>query len=130
MNLILCSTSVGFILPGIYAFTTGDSWLGLISILTSLFSVNYWFHETNDLRYTLDSIMSRISFITFTYRAITYVKNPTILLYGWINWFVLVLSFALSRYHQRYGGPWWVPHCLFHICTTIGQVLVIRGSSL
>ena len=136
-NVLLSLTSCGFGLAGVFAVMRGDILLGVTALLTCALSINYWRDEGDSLRHKLDSVCAKVSFSIFTVKAIARTHESRvaarIALVGWPCWIGVVGFFmwssALSKRRDTHGRAWVFPHAMFHVCVSVGQILVVMAGS-
>jgi len=123
----LVASSSLFLIPAIYAYQNKLYVCSLISILTSLFSINYWRKATNkSWRKQMDLVFSKISFIIFTYKGVIYVTKGSILITGYSNVLAIMYFYYLSEKLFAEKNPNWVKyHAIFHLLVTYGQLIVL-----
>ena len=115
----LVISSFFFIIPAIYAFLYKLYFYSILLLLTSIISANYWRKATFSWRRNLDLIFAKISFITFVYNGIIYVKTPFYVITGYSGLVVLVYCYYLSSTKLKENNKnWYKYHILFHILMT------------
>ena len=132
-SMCLIFSSSFFLIPAYYAYVQSNS-LGyfcmVVSILTSLVSMNYWRHSTSEgwsLR--LDYLFSRGSFVVYLVIGVCYVRNIHLIIIGWIQAFLIIFFYKLSCYLWDKDSPNWVyAHMLFHLVGSLNKALVVLGS--
>lgn len=125
----LILSSCTFMIPAYYALMHETMYLyGVLSIITSLVSINYWrYADIGHFSRYMDLCVSKVSFII-------YFVSGVIYFYYMPSLFSIALPICLSIiYSFHYSGilwsvdkyEWMYLHVLFHILVAIEQCLVI-----
>ena len=124
----LTGTSLLFLLPSFYAYTSEETPLSLVLALTSLISANFWRNAKYSIRRDLDLIVSKgaMAFMCYTgARHITTLKYATACYPG-----VMVLTYAYYKSHELYDindRKWLSYHITFHAILTYEQFIIIEA---
>ena len=147
----LIFSSSFFLIPAYYAYLQNIDlayFCMVVSILTSLVSMNYWRHSTSEgLSLKLDYLFSRGSFLIYlssgtyspthsyslthsrTHSGVCYVRNINLIIIGWIQAFLIIFFYKLSCYLWDKDSPYWVyAHMCFHLVGSLNKALVVLGS--
>lgn len=91
----LVLSSFFFIIPSIYAYNNQLYNHSILLLFTSLISANYWRKATYSWRRNLDLIFAKISFITFVYNGIIYVKFIPYVITGYPMLIILLYCYTV-----------------------------------
>jgi hypothetical protein len=125
----LVLSSCSFALPAIYAIYSNIYNLGgIILFITAAVSAAFWIHAVYSWRRTLDLIVSKISFIIFTYNGIVYICWPPYKIIGYSNAGILCVCFYLSGYYYTKQNLCWINyHIAFHLLMMIELFIIIHS---
>ena len=129
----LIFSSSFFLIPAYYAYLQNIDlayFCMVVSILTSLVSMNYWRHSTSEgWSLKLDYLFSRGSFLIYLTIGVCYVRNIHLIIIGWIQAFLIIFFYKLSCYLWDKDSPYWVyAHMCFHLVGSLNKALVVLGS--
>lgn len=132
-SLCLIFSSSFFLIPAYYAYLQNIDlayFCMVVSILTSLVSMNYWRHSTSEgWSLKLDYLFSRGSFLIYLTIGVCYVRNIHLIIIGWIQAFLIIFFYKLSCYLWDKDSPYWVyAHMCFHLVGSLNKALVVLGS--
>lgn len=126
----LVLSSSFFFLPAALALSCQVPCLGVLSLGTGIASVNFWVYGESDWRLLLDKTVAYSTFLTYCWIGFGNVKETWIVLSYLALFFNVVYSYQLSCYRWQIGCSLWIRyHIIFHICLTIGKMLVIVDNS-
>lgn len=129
MHVQLVISSCFFLIPGIYAFISHVPLLGLLSLVTTAVSINYWRDAVNGWRRHMDLLVAKVSFFIYFTIGVIHVRDWHILVVGWPNTALMLLSYFLSNKLWNKGSQYWIYcHMAFHLFVSVGQLLVVHGS--
>jgi hypothetical protein len=125
----LVGSSLCIFVPGIYGYLNKEYVLSSVSIATGLCSINFWRDANYSWRRTIDCIMAKIAFITFTTIGPRKITKLSFLLAGWSGLGAGCMCYFMSN---KYGDVetnelWWKYHMLFHICISFSQFITIKS---
>ena len=120
----LVLSSCTFLIPAVRAFHHSFYLYSMISLCTTLFSINHWRRAECGLRRRMDRVVARGAFIVYVFTGYMHLNPldssvclfPICLCY----WLACVLSY--NNY-----SCWVVMHFLFHLCTTIAKLNIINA---
>ena len=120
-------SSCFFLVPAIYAFLNVIyfQWLylyALLSVCTTVCSVNHWIKAEDGVRRKIDQAAARIAFIIYVvtgfYYLPIYLSIVTVL--------TIATSFAISDYLSLMHHPLWpLSHIFFHLSVTVSKIFII-----
>ena len=129
-------SSCFFLIPSIYGFINNQYFFAITSLLTSIFSINYWREAKYCYRRSCDMIMARMSFMIYIVSGCYYTAIngyvPTIII-----WYGLVLSLCYFYYMScnsvicvdesinALSNVWYKYHFMFHFIILCGMMMVI-----
>jgi hypothetical protein len=123
----LVLSSLTFLIPSIRAFHHSFYLYSVISLCTTLFSINHWRRAECGLRRRMDRVVARGAFIIYVFTGCMHL-NP---LHSSGYLFPICLCYCLScglSYHNY--SMWVAMHFLFHLCTTIAKLNIINAMIL
>ena len=118
----LVLSSLTFLIPGLISYNFGFIIYSLLSISTTIFSINHWRCAENGIRRTLDVFMARFAFIVYFISGLFYLQNITALLTITLISSSYLISCHLSVKQNSY---WLHAHVLFHIFVSSTKILII-----
>jgi len=128
MSPYLVITSFHFLIPAFFAFYKNLYFPSQILFLVSFASANYWRNPSPGLRYKMDIIIARTSFVYFLIQGLTKVKNPTLQLIGYPIIIFSLYCYKKSRDLNNEGNSYYILyHMIFHLTTIIVQTIIIFG---
>lgn len=128
----LVLSSLFFFMASIYGFINNQLLYGIISLITSIMSVNFWRNATYSYRRCLDLITARISFIIFFFSGSYYsIQNKNnFVLFIWLS-VVLLSIYCYHLSHKTYdvedpkNNKWYKYHAMFHFICSCGMLITI-----
>jgi hypothetical protein len=123
----LVISSCTFLIPSARAFNHSFYLHCMISLCTTLFSINHWRRAECGMRRSLDRVVARGAFIVYVYTGYMHLN----LFHSSICIFPICLCYWLADvlFHYNYSG-WVVMHFLFHLCTTVAKLNIINAMIL
>lgn len=129
MHMLLVISSCFFMIPGTYAFMHGVAFLGVLSCITTLVSINYWRDAVEGWRRDADLFVAKVSFCIYFVIGVVHVRDWHILVVGWPNTALMLGSYFLSNKLWKDGSAMWIYcHMAFHLFVSFGQLIVVHGS--
>jgi hypothetical protein len=126
MVLLLTMTSLTFLIPAVFASYKNLYIPSRILFLLSLASANYWRNPCPGLRYKMDIIMARTSFVYFFIQGVTKVKDPTLQLIGYPTIALSLYCYKKAAHLNNNGNSLFVPyHMVFHLTTIVVQSIIV-----
>ncbi len=126
----LVGSSCFFLIPALVAFCYSIVHLGILSVVVSVVSVNYWRYSVPGWRKNCDLLTAKISFAIYFCTGCLTVKD---LIYHYIGWpicILIIVCYILSnRRWDKNCHTWKYFHMLFHFFVACEQVLVIVGGA-
>lgn len=120
----LVISSLSFLISGAYAFFNGIYWLGWLSVITTLVSMNYWRRPIEGVRRKLDLHTAKISFAVFFITGVVSIRDINILKIGYTNAIAMLSFYFTSNYlHSKGSSVWIIFHMLFHISVALVKPL-------
>lgn len=102
---------VFFMIPSIHAFYYQLYYYSILLLFTSIISANYWKKATYSWRRNLDLFFSKISFITFVYNGIIYVRYIPYVITGYPLLIILIYCFYTSgKLSEKKNNKWYIYH--------------------
>lgn len=100
---------------------------GILSVVTSIISFNYWRDAIDGVRRSLDLITAKISFVIYFVTGCMYMKDNVYLLTVAIPICILIaVCFSLSSVYWNNGSIYWVYlHMMFHFFVALEQMMVL-----
>jgi hypothetical protein len=141
MNVLLTVSSCLFLIPAILAWHLYQPFFAILSLITSLISINYWRNPVPGIRKNADLIFAKISF-AFYFRAMMSKIHFTYI-FGLlcVSTCLLVTCYMLSCYfsQKKTRTPsqfqshlntsscvsWVYFHFVFHLLVTCNQCIII-----
>ena len=124
----LVLSSFSFIVPSFYAYYNNSYLFSILLFFTSLVSANYWRKATYSWRRNADLMVSKISFITFAYNGITYVRYIPYIITGYPLIVISLYFYYLSGKKIKIkNSKWYIYHCLFHYIIMYEQLIVLQS---
>lgn len=132
---LLTVSSLFFMYPGIFCLTHTIRLpllpLGVLSILTSCISVNYWRDPKDGWRRQMDLIFAKCSFVVYFTTGILTIHNSFIRTAGLSTSALIVYCYHQSNTCWTARKEEWVfYHMAFHFFVACGQFIVITGETL
>lgn len=122
-------SSCFFLLPGAFAHYHGYHSMCLISLVTTLVSINYWRKPKDGWRRNLDLIVAKVSFLIYFSVGLVNIRDTVIFVSGLFGALLMISAYSTGLLLFDLKSPLWVfAHMLFHFFVACGQVLVIYGS--
>ena len=129
----LVLSSLFFFMASVYGFINNQLLYGIISLITSIVSVNFWRDATYSYRRCLDLITARISFIIFFFSGSYYASQNKhdLILFVWFS-VVLLSIYCYYLSHKTYdvedpkNNRWYKYHAMFHFLCFCGMVITIK----
>jgi len=127
--ILLVISSGFFFIPSLYAISLQAYFQFLLSFISSLISMLYWYHAVPGWRKTLDLYSAKIAFVGYVATAFYYVKEPTLHYIGWPIGGLIVYCYTQScdRW-QKDEADWIIYHMLFHALVAVNQCIVLYGT--
>jgi hypothetical protein len=128
-HLLLILSSCFFMIPGLYALLNGIPLLSLLSLITTIVSINYWRDAVDGWRRHADLLVAKISFIIYFTIGVVHVRDWHILVVGWPNTALMLSAYFMSNRLWNKGSQHWIYcHMAFHFFVSVGQLVVVHGS--
>lgn len=125
----LLISSAFFLVPSVYALILLAYYHCLLSLITSVISMMYWYHAVPGWRRTLDLYCAKISFVGYVSTGFYFVTDPIIHYIGWPIGILIVYFYQQSCTSWQKDEERWIRyHMTFHALVAINQCLVICGS--
>ena len=125
-SMCLVVSSCFFLFPGWYAFTENLSLYGVVSVITTIVSANYWRHAVEGLRRNVDLIVAKMSFLIYCLSGFWYARDWRLYAVGVPGIVGIGGCYYLSNYYWEHDSPFWVHfQMLFHTFVALEQALVI-----
>jgi len=133
MNYLLTFTSATFIFPIIIFFYIFGFkmfhkpyilFLSILALITSIISILNWCSPQLKYIKSIDIFFSRFSgliFSLFGFTFINFLLYPLFL----INWFILIISYLISRYFIYNSFYYNLFHTIFHLSVSFGIFSVL-----
>jgi hypothetical protein len=112
--------------PGIYGYQNEQYFLAIISVSSSLCSINFWRDATYSYRRTVDVIMAKLTFVIYVITGMTYVTCLPFLITGYSALFALLYCYYMSNKHGD-SNLWWKYHMMFHLLVSCTQIIAIKS---
>ena len=132
---ILCS-SLLFFIPAIHSYSCKTPFLGFMSIITGIASINFWWFGIPNWRLTIDKTVAYSTTIIYILNGFLNVIRDDIKgNYIYPLFYIIICLFAWNSYNmscQKWdiGCPYWVIfHMIFHFFLSLGKFIVIEVSS-
>ena len=130
-SILLILSSCSFLLPSLVGFMNGLHLHAVISLITSLVSINYWRYAIPGIRKAADLVVAKVSFVIYFVTGLFHIRDVNIFIIGWILAFLIIGSYALSNHKWNKDSDHWIIfHLLFHIFVALAQATVLYGSFL
>lgn len=127
----LCFSSLFFLIPSLYAFNNNLKYYGLLSLLTSIISINFWRNAIDGFRRKLDAVFAKVSFMIYFITGFNYIDDFTVYITAWIICVGIILCFYLShRQWDKDKESWIIFHMLFHFFVAIEKFIVLYYSKM
>jgi hypothetical protein len=127
---LLVVSSCFFLIPGTYAFTLNLYFYGVVSYLTTMFSVNFWYYGLDDWRRALDGYTAKVSFAIYFVTGCVFIRNLTIWLIGIPGCLGIIFGFYMSqKAFSNNNTAWAYYHMIFHLFVAFEQALVLYGAN-
>jgi hypothetical protein len=123
----LIMSSCFFIIPSIYAFIRNIWWLGLLSFITALISINYWRYAIEGFRRNIDLFFSKFSFTIYFISGIYYIQNINIFLALPICVMIIFCYYMSNKIWNDDSYLWVFYHISFHFFVCLEQCIVINA---
>lgn len=130
----LVISSCFFLIPACYAcYSYGLFFYGIVSIITTLISANYWSSADMDTisRYA-DLVFSKISFTIYCVSGIVFfLKEPYLFVFGVPGLLAIIFFYCYAGQLWDNDNPnWYIYHMYFHLFVAIEQFLVLYGANI
>ena len=125
-SLYLIVSSCFFLFPGYYAFRENLPFHGVVSIVTTIVSANYWRHAVEGMRRNVDLIVAKVSFMIYCISGFWFARDWRLYAIGVPGMIGIGGCYYLSNNYWDRDLPGWVYfQMLFHIFVAFEQALVI-----
>lgn len=127
----LVVSSCFFLLPALYGFMTAHYLYALLSVITTVVSVNYWRHPVEGWRRTADLITAKVSFIVYFFTGYSiFIRDWGLMAVALPGCICIIGFYMMSNRYWDADSPYWVYlHMLFHLFVALEQFLVLYSSS-
>ena len=119
---IVVSSSL-FMIPSILSFYKKLYLLSVLTMLTSIVSINYWRKCSKGLRRNIDLYLSKIMFIVKLYYFTLYATKRTQYIYYSIMYSLAFINYYMANQKTKY---WYIFHILFHIIIIYCGINIIK----
>lgn len=115
-----------FIVPCIYGYQKEQYFLAIISLLTTICSINFWRDATYSWRRSVDCIMAKIAFLVYMIKGVIYVVWPPFVVTGYSALVGIIYCYYMSNKHGD-TDLWWKYHMMFHLLIVYNQMIGIKS---
>ena len=125
----LVFSSCFFLIPSFYGFIGNQLFFAIISLLTSVCSMNYWRDATYSYRRCIDHIMAKISFTIYFINGVYYININNYMPFivtGYGAFFLLLYCYYMSH-KWAHTNMWWKYHMMFHLLISYGMTITIKS---
>lgn len=127
-SFCLVVSSTFFLIPGIFAFSRSFYLFGVVSVVTTAVSVNYWRNAVEGYRRTADLITAKTSFAIYFTSGCMYIRDPMLLAIGIPGCICIIFCYVMSSRYWALDLPHWKWfHMMFHLFVALEQFLVLYG---
>jgi len=128
----LTISSLFFLIPSIYAGIYYIYSLSVLSIITTIISINYWREPKLGWRRDMDLIFAKISFVIYFFYGLHNIQNMILCNNALTLYFsivMIIVFYNLSNYFWISNNANWLYfHIIFHMFVVFGQLTVINGT--
>jgi len=129
MRSLMFSTSL-FLIPTIFGFQQQHYALSLLSLITTIASLNYWRDPVPGPRKDADLVISKIAGIVYFWYGYNHLDNIHIRFAGYVNGACMLLFYHAScNTYARCLAHWKYYHMAFHVSVAIGQMLILSNDA-
>lgn len=126
-SVCLVISSCFFLVPGAYGFANALYYYGVVSVITTAVSVNYWRYAVEGMRRSADLITAKVSFAIYFVSGFFFL-NLRLLAIGIPGCILIIVFYMLSnRYWDKDSHLWVYFHMGFHLFVALEQFLVLYG---
>lgn len=123
---LLVASSTLFTFAGFYGYCNGMWPYGLLSLVTTIVSINYWSDTRSQLKRNCDIVVAKGSFVIYFISGIMYVHDLSLLIVGISILLGIIYHYDMSFVMHHRGESSWVKyHAGFHLCVALEQYLVL-----
>mmetsp|Transcript_16175 Transcript_16175/g.15523 ORF Transcript_16175/g.15523 Transcript_16175/m.15523 type:complete len:191 (+) Transcript_16175:355-927(+) len=127
-SLCLVLSSCFFLIPACYALCNGFYIHFVISVITSLVSINYWRCAVPGWRASLDFFVAKLSFVIYFITGFLNIKDTATLVIAWPVCGCIVLFYSFSnKMWDKDCFTWVFYHMSFHLFVAIEQIVVLNS---
>ncbi len=121
-------SSIGFMVPSLYAYYNGAYFLGAVLTITSAVSANFWRYAIDSWRRNMDLIVAKIAFVIFMYYGIVHIRNLYCIVTVYTSLPIMGYCYYLSgKLSKENNTHWVVYHFAFHCLLICGQYIIIHN---
>uniref|UniRef100_A0A6C0CTB5 Uncharacterized protein n=1 Tax=viral metagenome TaxID=1070528 RepID=A0A6C0CTB5_9ZZZZ len=126
-QFIMLSTCL-FLIPSVYACCMNVYPLSMVSIVTFIASMNYWYDPVPGYRKNIDIIIAWLDFLIYFNSGILYIHELPVHLLAWPNTLLILYLYQRScKNALKRKNKWIVYHVLFHFAVVLNQCLIIQS---
>lgn len=127
-SFCLVLSSCFFLIPACYAFFYGFYIHFLISLVTSLVSINYWRLAIPGWRASLDLIVAKLSFVIYFGTGFLNIKDTKTMFIAWPVCGGIIICYLFSnKMWDKDCFTWVFYHMSFHLFVAIGKFIVLNS---
>ena len=126
-NYYLITSSSLFFVPMLVGIYKGHRILPMFTLVSTCASISYWINPIPGTRLYVDLVTSKTSGVVYFLYGILYLESTQLKVIGWIDLFLLILSYqgSCSFYNSPHHYLWIPCHMMFHYFSALGQILVL-----
>ena len=119
-------SSFSYLIPFYYSYIYKIYFYCFLSLITILFSINYWRNPILSLRRDLDIFIVKYNFILFFFNKLYYVKNNLqLMIIDIFLYFAISFYFKEEYFYYLNNNCWFIYHMLFHFITSLIQLFIL-----
>lgn len=124
--LILSSTS--FLSPMIYGFFRGHRFLPVMTLFSTIASIDYWLDPQPGYIKNMDLVLSKVTGVCYFIYGYSTIPSMNIRIVGYVDLLMILSCYNTSCILYSTHTHLWVPfHIAFHTFSAIGQLLVLMS---
>jgi hypothetical protein len=125
----LVATSLGFMIPALYAYMNQVYFLSGVLVITSLVSANHWrFATTGSIRHKADLIVAKIAYGIFFINGHMFIRYIPYMITGYIGIISTGYCYYMSGKLSSSNDPNWNKyHIAFHLWLIYCQWIIINS---
>jgi hypothetical protein len=122
----IVGSSLFFMFPCVYGYKKEQYVLSIISLLTTICSINFWRDATYSWRRSADCIMAKITFLVYMIKGFNCVVWMPFIITGYSALFGIIYCYYMSNKHGD-TELWWKYHMMFHLLIIYNQMIGIKS---